>query len=432
MRTDKHYVYEKKNMAISDQPAGMFREPGSRDIVMSTSARGPDMLDIHVMSVALIGPEEQRRKAVASALTGSQANLTQEFAFYPELDDVPQLLETGFDVIIVELDSDPEHALDLIEHICGNSSVTVMVYSTQAEPELLVRCMRAGAREFLNQPIAPSTIAEALVRASVRRPAVRDPKKKKALGRLLIFAGAKGGSGVSTIASNFAIMLAQESKQNTLLLDLDLPLGAAALDLGIITQFSTANALQDISRLDSNFLSKLLTKHSSGLSVLSAPDNYTPIHATDEGITKLLTVARQDFDYVVVDAGSTMGSNYKALLEGANVAYLVTQVSIPELRNSNRLISEFFTLPTPKLEIVLNRFTVNTLGIDEENIKKALTMNPKWKIPNDYVTVQRAQNTATPLALGDSAIAGVIRQMARTACGLPAIPEKKKRFHLFG
>jgi pilus assembly protein CpaE len=134
----------------------------------------------------------------------------------------------------------------------------------------------------------------------------------------------------------------------------------------------------------------------------------------------------------VVDAGSTMGSNYKALLEGANVAYLVTQVSIPELRNSNRLISEFFTGPTPKLEIVLNRFTANTLGIDEENIKKALTMNPKWKIPNDYVTVQRAQNTATPLALGDSAITGVIRQMARTACGMPAFPEKKRRFHLFG
>ncbi len=398
--------------------------------MMSTSAQGPDTLDIHVMSVALIGPQEQHRKAVASALAGSQANLTREFASYPELDDVPQLLETGFDVIIIELDSDPEHALDLVEHICGNSSVTVMVYSKQADPELLVRCMRAGAREFLSQPIAPGTIAEALVRASVRRPAVRAPKKT--LGRLLIFAGAKGGSGVSTIASNFAIMLAQESKQNTLLLDLDLPLGAAALDLGIITQFSTANALQDISRLDSNFLSTLLTKHSSGLSVLSAPDNYTPIHATDEGIAKLLTVARQDFDFVVVDAGSTMGSNYKALLEGANVAYLVTQVSIPELRNSNRLISEFFTLPTPKLEIVLNRFTTNTLGIDEENIKKALTVSPKWKIPNDYVTVQRAQNTATPLALGDSAIAGVIRQMARTACGLPAVPEKKRRFSLFG
>jgi pilus assembly protein CpaE len=388
------------------------------------------MLDVHVMSVALIGPDEQRRRAVASALAGSQANATREFSSYPELDDVPQLVENGFDVIIVDLDSDPERALDLVEHICGNTAATVMVYSTQADPELLVRCMRAGAREFLNQPIAPNTIAEALVRASVRRPAVRPPKKT--LGRLLIFAGAKGGSGVSTIASNFAILLAQESKQNTLLLDIDLPLGAAALDLGITTQFSTANALQDSSRLDSNFLTKLLSKHSSGLSVLSAPDNYTPVHASDEAVSRLLTVARQDFDFVVIDAGSSMGSTYKTLLEGASVVYLITQVSIAELRNSNRLIAEFFQGPTPKLEIVLNRFTANTLGIDEEGITKALTESPRWRIPNDYVTVQRAQNTATPLALGDSAIAAVIRQMARTACGLPAVADKKRRFSLFG
>ncbi len=122
---------------------------------MSTSAHGPDTLDIHVLSVALIGPEEQRRNAVASALAGSQASVTREFSSYPELDDVPQLLETDYDVIIVDLDSNPEHALDLVEHICGNSSVTVMVYSAQADPEMLVRCMRAGAREFLTQPIAP-------------------------------------------------------------------------------------------------------------------------------------------------------------------------------------------------------------------------------------------------------------------------------------
>lgn len=398
--------------------------------MMSTSTQGRDTLDVHVMSVALIGPQEQRRKAVAHALAGSQANVAREFASYPELDDVPQLLESDFDIIIVELDTDPEYALELIENICGNSAVTVMVYSTQTDPELLVRCMRAGAREFLNQPISSGSIAEALVRASVRRPAtVRAPKK--ALGKLFVFAGAKGGSGVSTIATNFAIMVAQESQQNTLLLDLDLPLGVAALDLGINTQFSTANALQNASRLDSNFLTKLIAKHSSGLSVLAAPDRYSAVNATDEGIAKLVAVSRQDFDYVVVDAGSMTGSTYKTLLQGAAGVYLITQVSIPELRNSNRLIAEYFSLPTPKLEIVLNRFTTNTLGIDDESITKALTMAPNWKIPNDYNTVQRAQNTATPLAAGDSAIARVIRQMARTACGLPPVADKKKRLGLF-
>jgi pilus assembly protein CpaE len=390
-----------------------------------------DTLNVQVLSVALIGPEEQRRRAVAHALaSGSQAKVAQEFSSYPDLDDVPQLLKAGYDVIIVDLDSEPETALDLVEHICGNSSTTVMVYSAHTDPEMLVRCMRAGAREFLSQPIAPNTIAEALVRASVRRPIPTGVKKTA--GKLFVFAGAKGGSGVTTIASNFAVAMAQESQKSTLLMDLDLPLGAAALDLGIVPQFSTANALQNINRLDTTFLSTLLTKHSSGLSVLSAPDKYTSVHISEEALGKLLTVARQDFDYVVVDAGSSVGPAYKTLLDGAVKVYLVTQVSVSELRNSNRLISEFFTPPAPALEVILNRFTPNALGIDEANITKALTVPVAWRIPSDYETVQRAQNTATPLVMGDSAISHIVRKMARTACGLPPVTEKKKRFSLFG
>jgi pilus assembly protein CpaE len=397
---------------------------------MTTFTQDPDALGANVLSVALIGPAEQRRKAMAGALAGSQASVTREFPSYPSLDDVPRLLETGFDVIIVELDSNPEQALDLVEHICGNSSATVMVYSARFDSELLVRCMRAGAREFLTQPIAPGTIAEALVRASVRRPAARPAKKVG--GKLLVFTGAKGGSGVTTIASNFAVSLAQESGQNTLLIDLGLPLGDAALDLGITAQFSTANAIENFSRLDSNFLAKLLIKHSSGLSVLAAPDRYTPIQASDVAIEKLLTLARQDFDYVVVDAGSSLGTTSKALFEGAAIVYLVTQVSISELRNSNRLISEFFAPNGSKPEIVLNRFNPRSVGIDEANITKALTMPVSWKIPSDYPAARQAQNTATPLALEDSPISRIIRQMARAACGLTPTQDKRKRFSLFG
>ena len=417
-------------MAISAQPEGTSPTTGSSNFSMSTFTQDPDALGANVLSVALIGPEEQRRKAVARALASSQTNVTREFASYPELDDMPRLLEADYDVIIVELDSNPEHALDLVESICGRVSGTVMVYSARTDSEMLVRCMRAGAREFLTQPIAPSTIAEALVRASVRRPAARPAKKVG--GKLLVFVGAKGGSGVTTIASNFAVALAQESGNNTVLVDLDLPLGDAALDLGINAQFSTANALQEFSRLDSNFLSKLLNKHSSGLSVLAAPDRYTDIQPSSQAVEKLLAVARQDFDYVVVDAGSSLGSTAKVLLGEAATVYLVTQVSISELRNSNRLISEFFRSNGAKLEVVLNRFTPRSLGIDEENITKALTMPAQWKIPSDYPTARQAQNTATSLALEDSPISRAIRRMARTACGLPPDPEKKKRFGLFG
>jgi pilus assembly protein CpaE len=393
---------------------------------MSTFTQNPDSLGADVLSVALIGPEESRRREIAVAVAGPQATVAKEFRSYPELDDVPQLLDSRYNVIIIDLDSNPEHALDLVEHICSHSAVTVMVYSAHADSEMLVRCMRAGAREFLTQPFSQSTIAEALVRASVRRPATRP--SKKTLGRLLVFTGAKGGSGVTTIASNVAVAIAQESGQSTLLIDLDLPLGAAGLDLGITAPFSTVDAIQNIGRMDSNFFARLLTKHSSGLSVLSAPDKYSTVSISSETIEKLLTVARQDFDYVVVDAGSSVGANFTTLVDSASIVYLVTQVSISELRNSNRLIAEFFTTRATKLQIVLNRYTPRSLVIDEESIARALTLQPTWKIPSDYPVVRQAQNSATPFAMGDSSIAEVIRQIARTACGLPATQEKKKRF----
>jgi pilus assembly protein CpaE len=395
----------------------------------STYTKPPDVLGNTVLSVALIGPTESRRKSIASALASLHGSVTREFSFYPEMDDVSRLLDADYDVIIVELDSNPEYALELVENICGNSAVTVMVYSEQVFPEMLVRCMRAGAREFLTQPITSTTIAEAMVRASVRRPTARVAKKQA--GKMLIFVGAKGGSGVTTVASNFAVALAQESGRNTILIDLNLPLGNAALDLGLTPQYSTASALTNFNRLDSNYLSTLLVKHSSGLSVLAAPDKFSTVKVSEEAVEKLLSVIRQDFDYVVVDAGTRFDSIGKALFESGSTVYLVLQVSVSELRNANRLISELFTPNGVKLEVVLNRFMSRALSVDEASINKALTMPATWKIPGDYPAARSAQNTASPLVLEDSPISRAIRQMTRTVSGATESPEKKKRFNLF-
>jgi len=395
----------------------------------STTTSSPDALGSNVLSVALIGPTETRRKSIASALATLHGSVIREYAFYPEMDDVARLLEAEYDVIIVELDNNPEYALELVENICGNSSVTVMVYSEQIFPEMLVRCMRAGAREFLTHPITATTIAEAMVRAAVRRPAGRVVKKPT--GKMLVFVGAKGGSGVTTVASNFAVSLAQEVGKSTVLIDLNLPLGNAALDLGLTPQYSTATALLNFNRLDSNYLSTLLTKHSSGLSVLAAPDKLVTVQPTEEAVERLLYVTRQDFDYVVVDAGSRFDLISKSLFESGATVYLVLQVSISELRNANRLISELFKANNVKLEIVLNRFTPRALSIDEASITKALTVAPSWKIPGDYPAARSAQNTATPIVLEDSPISRVIRQMSRSVSGTVEEPEKKKRFNLF-
>jgi pilus assembly protein CpaE len=383
------------------------------------------------LSIALIGPNENRRRIVANALAGAGTTMVREFPSYPnKTTDVPRLMEQNFDVFIIDLDGDQRYALELVEDLSANPAVTVMVFSMNNDPNLLMSCMRSGAREFLSQPVALGQLNEALSRATARRPTTR--VSSKGGGKILVFLGGKGGSGVTTVACNFAVSLVQECEKSAVLIDLDLPLGDAALNLGITPQFSTVDALQNYTRLDQNFFAKLLTKHSSGLFVLAAPGKFPQVEISNEAMEKLVSVARASYDYVVVDAGSRFDLSGTTLVDQADTVYLVMQAGIPELRNSHRVISEYFKTGNSNLEIVLNRFMPRSGGVDEEHISKALTRPVQWKIPSDYVTVRRMQNEAVPLALEDSMIARAIQDMARTACGMPAKPEKKKGFSLFG
>ena len=383
------------------------------------------------LSIAVISPDEQRRNEAINALGECQYGLIREFISYPpDLNDVSRMLGNNFDVILVDLDSDPEYALDLVENISTSGLATAFVYSAQADPDLLVRCMRAGAREYLMMPFDKGEIAEALVRVSALRVALRPAKK--AGGRLLVFLSAKGGSGATTLACNFAVSLAQESRKRTLLIDLNLPLGDVAINLGIKAEYSIASAFQNSGRLDAHFLFGLLVKHRSGLFVLAAPSELAPTFVSADVIDKLLEVACQNFDFVVVDAGSRLDLQRKNLFNQSATVYLVTQVGIPELRNSHRLIAQLSAEGSPQLEIVINRYDPRSHEIDEEHITRALTRPAQWKIPNNYAAVRRMQNTATLFTEEDSPLSRVIQQMTRAACGQPPIPEKKNMFSLFG
>ncbi|HEY7307219.1 MAG TPA: AAA family ATPase [Bryobacteraceae bacterium] len=399
---------------------------------MSAEMRETESLSVGALSLVLIGPDRERRRGIAKALAGPQADIGRELSNYPQIDDLAGIIEGDYDAVVIDLDPDPERALDVVENICSkDASVTVMVYSGRADSELLVRCMRAGAREFLAEPLSPGTVAEALIRASVRRGEVR--RHKKATGKLLVFTAAKGGSGVTTVATNFAVALAKHSGSKVALIDLDLALGDAALTLGLTTKFSTIDALENVSRLDSDFLSVLFAKHGSGLAVLAAPDDIPASRPAKNALEKLLRIVRQDFDYVVVDAGSRPGEMHEALFEAANAVYLVAQVSVAELRNANRFVSRYFGVADAgKLEIVLNRFQLRNMEIDEAAITNALTQPAKWKVPNDFTAARRAQNTGIPMASTESQVSRVFAAMAKAASGWQAAPEKKKKFGLFG
>jgi pilus assembly protein CpaE len=398
-----------------------------------SASQFPDSIGAEALAIALVGPDEGRRSAAMNALSKSGNADVREFTSYPQgIDGAPQALGRGYDAVLVDLDSDPEMALSLVESICALGATTVMVFSENADPELLVRCMRAGAREFLTFPLAHEVMEEALVRAAARRPQTRE--ERKTAGRLLTFMGAKGGAGATMVACNFAVALAKESGKKTLLIDLDLPLGDAALNMGITAEFSTIDALNSMERMDARFLDQLLVKHSSGVWVLAAPGRFLQYHASTEAIDLLLRVARQEYDNVVVDLGSKLDLMNTSAYKEAHTFYLVTQSSIPELRNSNRLVQQFFGGTIPKLEIVINRYESRTLGVSEEHITKALTRPAQWKIPNDYASVRKMQIHATPLVLADSAITRQIQLMVKSVAGPEAATpqSKKKGFKLFG
>ena len=392
--------------------------------------RNPEPAETDALSIVLIGPDLSRRREMAKALANVPGVSVREIPAYPAgLEELPRMLLPQPDVVIVDLDADPEYTLEILESISSIASSTVMVFSQRSDLKMAVRCMRAGAREFLNLPVVQSDIAGALARVAVRRPGAN--RVRRASGKVLAFLGAKGGCGVTTIAANFAVALAQESGRKTLLIDFGLPLGDAALNLGVNAEYSTANAFNDTARLDVRFLASLLTTHSSDLSILAAPNEFTDTEPPLAAIDKLISIARQSFDFIIVDCGSRLDLKGSAIFDAASTIYLVAQVGVSELRNANRLITKFFASRGHKLQVILNRYTPQSLLYDETRITKALTREAQWRIPDDYATARRTQSIATAIVLQDVPISTAIRQMARQAAGLPEPEEKKKGFSFF-
>jgi pilus assembly protein CpaE len=389
---------------------------------MPSLIQPPESLHPKPLIVAVVSPDRQHRIAATDAVAQCGNVEPREFPEYPpNLTNVASLLGQGFDAVLIDLDGNQEYALALVEKLCTEGSTIVMVFSGKADSELILRSMHAGAREFFTVPFTQSSIAKALQWVVAQRQPISTARK--ADGRQLIFFGSKGGAGVTTVATNFAVAIAEESLQSTLLIDLNLHLGDAAMNLGIDAPYSIVDALQNATHLDAHLLAKLVVRHDSGLSVLAAPAELPANMATNVAIGSLLQVARRQFHYVVVDAGKKIDLKQMHLFEESATAYLVTQIGIPELRNANRLIAQFTADNGPKLEVVINRHQSRSTGLSDEHLAKALNRTIHWKIPNDYAAVRKMQSTAIPIVHQDSSIAGVIRQMARSVCGTSAARE---------
>src|SRR5579871_795645 len=286
-------------------------------------------LHLHSMAAVIVSSDAHRRRALVGALTSHGVRIAREFTDYPGLDELLRASSLDCQIVVVDLVPSVEVAVNLVENISGDLALTVMVYAAGADSELLMRCMRAGAREFLTAPVSAESLTEALVRASA---GLETSQLKKATGKLLLFASAKGGAGVTTLASNFALALQQESDKDIALVDLNLHLGDVSVLLGMTPRYTVLDALHSGKRMDMDLVSTLLMEHASGLKVLAGPDEYHPIVSSENGnLRKLLRILRGLFPFVVVDGGSGLGTEADTLLHSADVVYMVTQVDIPSL-----------------------------------------------------------------------------------------------------
>jgi pilus assembly protein CpaE len=390
----------------------------------------PDSARSNSLLALLIAPDPERRRSLAMALAGSQFLIAKQFDAWPSPGDLRAIAPLNCCVAFVDVDRDVEQAIETIESICRhNASMTVMALSTGNDPAVMLRAMQAGVREFLYEPVTPDTLSAAFSRDVIRH------HRHPAAGKILAFVPTKSGVGVTTLAVNFGLALTKESGAKVVVVDMDLELGEVALGLGMTASFSIADALLNPSRLDRDFLSTLLLRHSSGLAVLASPEEYRLLHYPREGADRLFRVLREEFDYVVVDAGTSHGYLLDPLFEVASTVYLVTEMSFPALRNAHRLISFLSAKDKSRnLEVVLNRFNSRNGNIDEKSATKALARPVNWRIPNCYEAARAAEDNGVPLAMEDSPITRALEQMARSACGKPlkAAAKRGRNPGLFG
>ena len=205
-----------------------------------------------------------------------------------------------------------------------------------AEPDLILQAMRAGANEFFTWPPAEDTFHSAIRRTAARRETTQGAPPS---ATTLVFFGAKGGAGTTTIAVNCGVELARLTKRSTVIVDLKPGLGEVALFLGVRPRYSIIDAIDNLHRLDREFLRELVLKHKSGLEILAGSDHFDRPGGPDAGaIEELLRLLGRQYEYILIDAGSQINACSVAALYAADQMFLIANPDVPSVRNAQRLL----------------------------------------------------------------------------------------------
>jgi pilus assembly protein CpaE len=309
------------------------------------------------------------------------------------------------DLVIVDARADVVKAMASVERLrLASPAITIFVLADEAQPDVILHAMRAGANEFLTWPPVPSAFSEAIARAAARRQSSATARQ----ATTLVFFGAKGGSGTTTLAVNCGVEIARLSKRSTIIVDLNPGLGEVSLFLGMRSRFTLLDAIDNLHRLDGEFLRELVVKHKSGLDIMAGSDHFERPGAQDVvGLEEVLRLFASQYEYIVIDAGSHIGPCAVASFYTADSICFVANPDVPSVRNAQRLLERIGQLGScrDRVRLLLNR-AAEPYPIPPAQIESALGHPIHHTFPSDYRTVSTALNSGVPVALtGNSGIA---------------------------
>jgi pilus assembly protein CpaE len=297
--------------------------------------------------------------------------------------------------------------------------MAIIVQCQQQGADFLRLAMRAGVREVL-----PSNNPGPALDAVLQRMLDKSAERVQSKGQVIALASCKGGSGATFIATNLAYALAQEN-QRVALFDLNLQFGDAALFVSDQKPAATlSHVAQQIHRLDISFLAASMLQVTPNFSILAAPED--PAHASDvkpEHIDRLLHLAREHYDFIVLDLGRGLDAISVRALDQADIICPVMQATLPYIRDGKRLLQAFASLeyPTSKIRLILNRYAGND-EIRGRDLEDAYGQRIFHTMPNHYAAAAASVNQGVPvlkLAPG-SPLSRSLQACARTLSGTRA------------
>lgn len=308
-------------------------------------------------------------------------------------------------LLLVDLDiEDPEELVPLRQIIAeGQGRLSVIATSREVTAQGVRELIRQGIDDFVPQPLDQHSLLDAI---DVAKRKARQSRSGMSGGQVITIARAKGGMGATTLAVNLALNLmtpiGKEDPKRVGFLDLDLQFGDAALYLDLDPRSDLLDIVQKPTRLDTALLLSAMTEHESGLEVLQAPIEPMPLEALrTETVGRLIDLAQREFDYVVVDLPLALATWHEMVFDMTDKLYLVTQLNVPAIRQTKRLIDilkdeGLYSLP---VSIVLNRYVKHFNEHTRiRQCSKALDHTIDHYLPNDERTVLEAVNRGVPLA----------------------------------